>query len=373
MRTSQLLWSDGKWTAGAQEPKAPDLVLAFGGREVFQDGTALAALGHHVPLERVFGCSTAGEVAGTHVHDGTMVATALWFERGQVSAVRGRLDEVGGDSFELGKLLTSRLAGVAGLAHVFVLSDGLAVNGSALVRGLMLALPAGVSISGGLSGDGVAMQQTTVCHAGELTRGEVSVLAFSGPFKVGVGSLGGWDAFGPVRQVTKAKNNVLLELDGEPALALYKRYLGEHAAKLPSSGLLFPLLVRTGEDRPVVRTLLGVDEATGSMTFAGELPEGATAQLMRSNVERIVTGALGAATASASAGKAQLALVVSCVGRKLVLKQRVEEELEAVAEVLGADVAMTGFYSYGEIAPAELGAPCQLHNQTMTITTLSEA
>jgi hypothetical protein len=203
------------------------------------------------------------------------------------------------------------------------------------------------------------------------------VLGFYGDrLKVGFGSLGGWDPFGPERVVTRSEGNVLFELDNKPALELYKTYLGEHAAGLPATGLLFPLNVRRieGED-PLVRTILAVDEAEQSLTFAGDVPEGAVAQLMKANFERLIDGAAGAAQSCHEVLGGQppdLAVLISCVGRKLVLKQRTEEEVEGVREVLGNDTPLTGFYSYGEICPAASSADCQLHNQTMTITTFRE-
>ncbi|RJQ51925.1 MAG: hypothetical protein C4530_19405, partial [Desulfobacteraceae bacterium] len=188
--------------------------------------------------------------------------------------------------------------------------------------------------------------------------------------------LGGWDPFGPERLVTRSKGNVLYELDGQSALELYKRYLGEHAKELPASGLLFPLNMRTAEsDSGVVRTILAVDEADQSMTFAGDVPEGAHVRLMKANFDHLVDGAIGAAQTSYEAigsRSPELAILISCVGRKFILKQRVEEEVEGVQEVLGADTVLTGFYSYGEICPSAPRANCELHNQTMTITTFAE-
>jgi hypothetical protein len=374
MDVSQSTWSEGTWSTFGTHTGPPDAVLVFGGREVLQHGAALSALGKIFPADRIYGCSTAGEILGTHVQDGTCVATAVWLQKSKVVAVQATLQEAG-DAVALGRLLAQRLGAPAQLAHAFVLSDGLRINGSQLVRGLTETLPTGVTLSGGLSGDDVAMQNTVVCHGGTVASGTVTLLGFCGEIEVGIGSLGGWQAFGPIRRVTKSVGNVLHELDGEPALALYKRYLGPHAEGLPSSALLFPLQVTIPGSHPVVRTILGVSDAAGTMTFAGDVPEGATAQLMRANNDRLIDGAMGAATATNlhSHRKPGLALLVSCVGRKLVLKQRVEEELEAVAEVLGADVALTGFYSYGEVAPFAHDQPCQLHNQTLTITTLSEA
>src|SRR6185369_14956603 len=263
------------------------------------------------------------------------------------------------------------------LTHVLVLTDGLKVNGSEFVAGLMKHLPEGITMTGGLAGDGARFGETLVFRDDVPATNSVAAIGLYGSrLKVGFGSMGGWDSFGPDRLITRSKANVLYELDGQSALGLYKQYLGEHAQGLPATGLLFPLSIRTQTgETPVVRTILSVDEAAQSMTFAGDVPEGAYARLMKANFDRLIDGAAGAARTSYQAigsGNAELAILISCVGRKLVLKQRVEEEVEAVRDVLGASVALAGFYSYGEISPFTPGAKCELHNQTMTITALSE-
>ena len=232
-------------------------------------------------------------------------------------------------------------------------------------------------MTGGLSGDGARFGRTLVMAGDRIGERLVAAVGLYGDkLDIGFASLGGWDPFGPERRVTRSEGHVLYELDGDSALALYKRYLGEHAAGLPATGLLFPLALRSEHiQRPVVRTILAVDEATGAMTFAGDVPEGAFVRLMRANFDRLVDGAMGAAKVSRDANdgrQAQLGILISCVGRKLVLKQRIEEEVEAVRHVLGHAACLTGFYSYGEISPFTPGARCELHNQTMTITTLSE-
>jgi hypothetical protein len=201
----------------------------------------------------------------------------------------------------------------------------------------------------------------------------VAVGLYGDEIKIGHGSVGGWDLFGPSRTVTKSHNNVLYELNGKSALGIYKSYLGNHAKDLPSSGLLFPLSVQTTQDSPpLVRTILAVDETAQSITFAGDIPEGSIAQMMQANFNRLIQGASDAASCAALGADAEFALLISCVGRKLVLKQRTEEEVETVQEILGGGVTLTGFYSYGEIAPIVKSGSCELHNQTMTITTLRE-
>lgn len=352
----------------------PHLTLLFGADSALQNPSVMAEVRRAYPEGILLGCSTAGEICNTLVRDGSLAVTAIQFEHTNVQDHCIQL-EPEEDSYQAGKRLAQAFSPDR-LAHVFVLSDGINVNGSELTRGIMAQLP-DVSLTGGLSGDGDRFQQTFVLCNRVLQSGAIAAIGlYSDTLQVGCGSLGGWSPFGPKRRITQSKNNVLYELDGQSALALYKKYLGHHATDLPAAGLLFPLSVSFDPDhRKVVRTILAVDEATQSLTFAGDVPEGATVQLMRSNFNRLVNGAIQAAERSLIAGAAHppdLALLVSCVGRKLVLKQRVEEEIEGVRSVVGDRTYLTGFYSYGEIAPAAGECYSDLHNQTMTITTLTE-
>jgi hypothetical protein len=365
------------WSPATRVTEPAQLALVFGSVQQLAEPATWERLKALHPEAHIVACSTAGEILGDSVHDDTLVCTGVRFERSQVALAAVRLDEAEG-STALGALLASRL-GPTGLKHVFVLSDGLQVNGSALVDGLRTGLPEGVAITGGLAGDGARFANTAVCLDGPQPSRQVIAIGFCGDaLRVGYGCAGGWESFGIERRITHSEGNVLFELDGEPALDLYKKYLGPHAAGLPATGLLFPLAVRPpeGEQHAVVRTILGIDEQARSMTFAGDVPAGFRARLMKSRVESLVDGANGAA-GSARALHAtvqpQLAILVSCVGRKLVMKQRVEEEVEAVREALGPGTVITGFYSYGELSPQQAGSPCELHNQTMTVTTVAEA
>jgi hypothetical protein len=322
----------------------------------------------------IVGCSTSGEICGTRVRDDSLVVTAIRFEHTAIQLVQAAFGE-NDDSLSVGKRLAQTLPHER-LVHVVVLSDGLKVNGTELARGLRENLPANVAVTGGLAGDGANFKQTLVCADGEPAEGLVVALGFYGDLlKVGYGSLGGWDTFGSERLITRSKGNVLYELDGHSALELYKKYLGAHNAG-PAEALSFPLALRTGEeDYSLVRTVLSVNESEQSMTFAGDMPEGSYVRLMKANFNRLIDGAAGAAHASyekLGSVEPELALLISCVGRKLVLKQRIEEEVESVREVLGENTVLTGFYSYGEICPHSATTQCELHNQTMTITTFSE-
>ena len=371
-----------KWTEkGGWEPAAPgelsdtaQLVLIFGSTSILREKKCLDEIKSIYPHAHLLGCSTAGEICGTQVFDDSLVTTAVYFEYTQLKGTKIKIDRME-NSNQVGEQLAKSLD-KEGLVHVFVLSDGLKINGSELVKGLIKNLTNHVSITGGLSGDGALFTETYVLWDSEPEKDTVAVLGLYGErLKVGYASFGGWDPFGPERLITRSRGNVLYELDGKSALSLYKKYLGDHAKGLPSTGLLFPLSVRIKEgERGVVRTILSVSEEDQSMTFAGDVPEGAYARLMKANFDRLIDGAVEAAKTSIDivGTPVELAILISCVGRKLILKQRIEEELEGVRDILGEQAILTGFYSYGEISPFTRGVQCELHNQTMTITTFSE-
>jgi hypothetical protein len=342
---------------------------------LLQAGELIEELRDHFKGAPVIGCSTSGEIVGDEVVDDTLVATAVHFNHTPLRTAFATIDEAA-SSYAVGVELARQLDDPS-LRHVFVVSDGLHVNGSDLARGLASGVSEGVSITGGLSGDGSNFAETWVIDSEAAGPHRVAAVGLYGDhLRVGYGSMGGWEPFGPVRTITRAEGNVLYELDGRSALDLYKTYLGEHAAQLPASGLLFPIVVTKEQgSEGVVRTVLSVNEQDKSMTFAGDIPQGGTAQLMKTNVDDLVDGATAAAEASLSGLgdlRPDLALLVSCVGRKLVMKQRIEEEVEAVRDVLGGDATFAGFYSYGELCPLRAGGDCRLHNQTMTITTFAE-
>ena len=376
-----MLIEQVRWTqAGGWEPHAPgrmgaaaDLVAVFGDGTILREGPPLADVRRAWPTARILGCSTAGEIRDTRVANETLVATAVRFAH---SRVEGALVPLGDDSREAGRRLGAALPS-EGLRHAFVLTDGLAVDGTEFAQGLRAGLPAHVSATGGLAGDGRRFQRTTVVMDGEAASGAAAIVGFYGErLVVGHGCMGGWGVFGPERLITRSKGRVLYEVDGQPVLALYKKYLGEHASSLPTTGLMFPLVLRTPNGaQGVARAVLEIDEAAQSVTFAGDMPEGAYARLMMASYERLLEGAAGAARSALEGLGAQepdLALLVSCVGRKWVLEERVEEEVEVVRETLGTRPALAGFYSYGEIAPLAAGPGFALQNQTMVATTFAE-
>ncbi len=352
------------------------LVLVFGASSFADDPAPMRELDRAFPRSHVVGCSTSGEIHGATLTDESLSVAIARFDGSELVSASVSVDKAE-DSFQAGQRLARDLSR-EDLRAILVFSDGLKVNGSELVQGFNSILPETVIVTGGLAGDGDRFKRTWVLNDGEPCFGLVAAVGmYGGRIRVAHGSRGGWNIFGPERTVTRSVGNVLYELDGKPALQLYKRYLGERADGLPATALLFPLALRASreEEKVLVRTVLSVDEAAQSMTFAGNIPEGSLAQLMRANFELLIEGASEAAShttlRSISSGLQTLAIAISCVGRRLVLGERTEEELEAALSELPPGTQQVGFYSYGEISPYASGH-CDLHNQTMTLTTISE-
>ena len=346
-----------------------DLVLAFGLRAALEQPSILDAIRLRFPGAHHLLVSTAGNLADTQIEDEGVVCTALRLEKSGLRCVADRYSP-DADLRALCEKLVEKLR-APGLRHVLVFSDGRFVNGTVLSETFNAGLPPGVTLSGGLAGDGNDFVRTAVGLDEAPAPGGIAAVGLYGDsLRIGLGTAGGWSSFGPVRVVTGSAGNVLHTLDNRPGLEVYKNYLGEEAAALPAAALRFPLCVTTPGQPAVVRTILSIDEQAGSMTFAGEIPLGATVRFMRASYEDLISGAEAAADQAAQ--KASLVLCVSCVGRRIVLGQRTEEELEGVRASFGPGPILTGFYSYGELAPSGQAKACQFHNQTMTVTSIGE-
>ncbi len=371
MKVHTCKYANGAWQGELPTIETSEvLAIAFGGPEYFENHAPFEELQAKYPGATLFGCSTSGEILDSEISDESVVIALLEFEKSKFKMATAAVRDFENSTL-VGESLARELK-ADGLKAVSVISDGLSVNGTELANGLNSTLADDVVVSGGLAADGEDFNRTWILIDGKPTTGFVSAVGFYGSnLEVSFGSEGGWQPFGPEREITKSENNVLYELDGRPALELYKEYLGDRASGLPSTALLFPLQVRT-TGRPLVRTILSIDEANQSMTFAGDVPEGSVAQLMRATQDSLVEGAETAAQQTNKSTQESICIAVSCVGRRLVLGESSEEEIEATKEAIGEATTQIGFYSYGELAPTGF-APCGLHNQTMTLTTISES
>jgi len=376
MEIEQYCWDEREgWDKDpASGRRDADLVFIFGSTALITGSDCIARLRDVFTQARMIGCSTAGEIIGTNVSDNRLIATVVSFRATPITGASVFIHDYP-NSAEATKALLAMIPR-EGLRHLFVLADGLLTNGSDIVRGLNEMLPVEIPVTGGLAGDGMAFKNSYVVFDGQVLSSSIAAIGFYGVHvRIGFGSSGGWVPFGPERLVTRSRGNVLSELDGQSALELYKQYLGKYADQLPAAGLHFPLSILADEtEEPFVRTIMFVDEKNKSLGFAGDVPTGSYARFMRAVPDDLIDGAAEAASISKGLGgeSPELCILISCVGRKEVLKQLTEEETESVEESYRNKPVMTGFYSYGEIAPFRPGDRVMLHNQTMTITTISE-
>ena len=356
---------------------SPQLVFVFGCIKHFSQPEFFMVLKATFPDAQLVGCTTAGEISSVAVTNKTSIVTAIHFESASFKVATAELKNMDG-SYQSGNDLATQLHS-PDLRAVMLFGQGVNINGSALIEGMTSVLGTSLPMTGGLAGDDGAFSKTyTLSSAGISTSTIVAVGLMGEKLLFSHGSFGGWKAFGPTRKVTKCVGNVLFELDNTPALDVYKRYLGEYAKDLPGSGLLFPfeMLSDSRESLGQIRTILGVNEHDGSLILAGAINPDGYLRLMHAHTNDLVDGAETAAHAtidsiSPTIGQS-LGLLVSCVGRKLVMGGRVDEEVEAVQDILGKNTVLCGFYSNGEICPGYKLETCSLHNQTMTITYLAE-
>jgi hypothetical protein len=374
MHTEQFLYPQEDPQFKSRLKEKAQWVLVFGMGKLLTDRQIIKKIGEMYPNAYLMGCSTSGEIYKDASYEGCLSVTAIFLEKANVQFKSFHLKDAN-HCYALGEQILSKFD-PNDLKHLFILSEGVSINGSKLLEGIRSKLTCDITVTGGLSGDGTAFKKTYILDNRDISPNKVVVAGIYGDIKIGCGAYGGWDTFGIERIATKSHNNVLFELDGKPALDLYKQYLGDQSKNLPASAMLFPLRIRLKDTNDIfVRTVLGVNEEERSLVFAGDIPEKSYCKLMKSNSYHLIEGSIKAgmlANQMIHPAKAQLAILVSCIGRKLVLKQRVDEEIEGVREIIGSGATITGFYSYGEIAPHSNNHPCELHNQTMTVTLLSE-
>jgi hypothetical protein len=356
-----------------------NLVLVFSSVKRFSEGKLQSLLKERYPAAQVVGCSTSGEISESGVFDDSIQITAILWEKVIQRVAQTKMTSMQ-DSYETAAGLAKQLRADS-LKALLVISDGLNVNGSELLKGFQSVL-GDIPIIGGLAGDGGAFVKTLQIFNDQVSDGMVIAIGLYGDaLIVSSGALGGWKPYGPPRKITKSEKNVVYEMDGKPALPLYRMYIGEAFSKgLPGTGLKFPLAIIEEGKRDVekIRTLLAVNADNNSLTFAGNVEEGETVRLCQTNHDRLVEGA-GAAASLVMDGLGEnktnqtgLAICVSCVGRKGVMAEQVVDEVKQVQQILGSKTNITGFYSYGELAPRPNTNDSVLHNQTMTIGYLSE-
>jgi hypothetical protein len=377
MKIHTLTYKNSTWSETSFPNCDSDrtLILIFYSPHFFNNHIPFEELKEKYPHSVIGGCSTSGEIHDAKIDDDSLSVAIVQFEKTVIKTCEFPINDYI-ESFEIGNKIGATLNSES-LKGILLLSDGIIVNGTDLVEGVKKSVNSDVLVTGGLAGDGENFLKTSVLKNSVPTTKFVSAVGFYGnEIKISFGSYGGWEAFGPERIITRSHKNILYEIDGKPALDFYKEYLGEKAKDLPAAALLYPLGISDKpHEKKVVRTVLSINNDEKSMVFAGNIPQGWYARLMQARVENLIEAALIAAQSANMnivRSSEKLAIAISCVGRRLVLKDKTVDEVEAVLDTLGKKTRLVGFYSYGEISPTGKVSTCDLHNQTMTITTITE-
>ncbi len=376
IKSTDFYWAENSkslvYPADHNDDFEPDLVFYFFDKQIIGKIDAYSILKKKYPEAVLFGTSTSGPILKDDIYMETFTGMAISFEKTPIDIAQTKCTNYA-HSYEAGKSLIKEFD-LENLKHLFIVTDGMTVNGADFIRGLNETLPKGVSVSGGLASDNFNFKDTLTGINTPPKSGQICAIGFYGDaIQIGYGARGGWDEFGLERTVTKSDGSILYELDGKPALNLYKEYLGPDADNLPSSGLMFPLVIKkTPQSRGLVRTINEVDEKAQSLRFTGDIPQGCMAQFMIGNFRNLAKGAGDAAKEALEMidGPAELAILASCLGRQLLMGNQIADELESTMEELG-NITTAGFYSNGEFSylPEEKGL---LHNETMTLTVLKE-
>ena len=359
----------------AAERETFDLILAFGPTDEFARPDFHPQLRKAFPKAILAGCSTCGEIAQSGASEDHLIITGIRCEHGRLRSAVASVGE--GDDTSAGRTLAQALI-APDLRLVLVFTEGLHTHAQALVDGLLSVLPPQVLISGGLAGDGYRFQKTVVLTPDSVSGTQAVAVGFYGDrLQVRVASATSWEPFGRARRVTRAQGSKVFELDGKRALEIYAGYLGPEAANLPAAGLVYPVAVETVAGSPgLIRSLSAVNHDDGSLTFFGDIPEGSIVRLMNASYKELIAGASQAIThalhGAESPDQFTLGLLFSCAGRKAVLRAHTDLEIAAVSQHLPDSICLTGFHTYGEIGYAEATQRCEHHNQTMTVTLLSE-
>lgn len=367
---------DKNWNYhGEKQTLNNPLVLAFGNRYLLEDKDVLADIRNEFPYEHIVFGSSAGEIINIDVVEESITVLAIEFEKSSFVIKRDNILDHDKDTLSLGTALSAKMP-KENLKHLFIVSEGSFMSGTSLIKGFENGFDKDIPMTGGLCGDDSRFEKTLASYKEDPKEGEIVLIGFYGDsLEISFASHGGWLGFGPERIITKSDGNILYEIDDQPALELYKKYLGDKVEKLAESTLFYPLnVIAPGKKDAVVRTILSIDTEKQAMVFADSVPENSRVQLMMASADGISQGAYNATKLAMQnrEKKPQLAIPVSCIGRKLVLSQRMEEEAELIRQLVGEDAAIAGFYSYGEIAPFYGNTSCEFHNQTMTLTLISE-
>ena len=339
---------------------APDFLIAFSSVGFDQETVirAIQEAGSGAPL---IGCSDAGEITNEGPNQNGVAVMAIRSDT--VRFITGMGRNIRSDPREAGRQLAKDIKSrsTESLRVIIMFPDVLAGNGADIVRGAQDVMGEHFPIVGGAAGDDFLFQKTYQYRDSEIESGSVVGVGLIGSFSMGIGVRHGWVPIGPSMKVTKAKGAIVYELDGRSAISIYEDYFGPRVEQLKREPLArmaitYPLGIKIPDlDEYLIRDPITANE-DGSITCAAEIPEGAEIRLMIGSKEKAVEAAQDAARKlmkefEIDKTKPKFLLMFNCIAREKLFGLRARDEIDAVLEIIGKEVPLLGFYTYGEQAP----------------------
>lgn len=360
----------------------PELFIVFSSSKFDQKEmlSGVKEVSKDVPL---IGCSTAGEITSAGAAEGSVAVMAIQsdsvdFTIGKGGDLKTGVREAG---VQLAKDITGRAKDKVNC--LLMLTDVLNGNGAEVVRGIQDILGSDALIVGGAAGDDFSFKQTFEYYNDDISSSTVVGVGLSGNVGIGIGVRHGWVSIGMPMKATKSEGAVLKELDGRPAVSIYEDYFGKKAEELREEPLAklaitYPLGMSVeGSDELLIRDPITVD-AEGAITCAAEIPEGAEVRLMIGSKEEAIVAAKDAAQkalAQLSGKTPRVAIIFNCIARRKLFGRYANDEITAIQGILGKDVPVIGFYTYGEIAPIGESADelfSRFHNETAVVMVIGD-
>lgn len=366
----------------------PDILIVFGACR-FDHRKLLAGIRSITGDIPMVGGTTAGEISTSGFSKQSAVIMAL------SSPILDFTTSIGLNMSKDEKACSVSLArkirrkkAVKNAVSLLIFPNGMGGDGVKVIEGLHQVMGTNIEIIGGYLGDDERFENTFQYYNGKVYKDAIPALLISGEngFETGIGVRSGFESIGNRFYCTDSENNIVKKFDEERALDLYREFLGEERSKrLPGICLEYPFglidekVSIAGKDYFQLRCGLTVDREEGTITLAASIPKGSALTITTASRGEIINGAKLAALQAREALKntvPQAILMLSCVGRKLVLGRRTQEEVDAVKEILGEDVPIIGFYTYGEIGPIdkmrEELAITRFHNETVVLWVLGK-
>lgn len=367
---------------------APDAVILFS--SVKYDQEKVNAGVRSVSGDALLvGSSTAGEITtGGPSAKHSVVVMAIKSDTTKFYAGLG--ENIAKDAFAAGKQAAENTKSQTTdpLRAFMMISDVLVGNGAEIVRGVLSSLGAHFPIVGGASGDDFQFKKTYQHLNDKVYSGVVVGFGWVGDFEFGIGVKHGWVPVGTPKKVTRSEGSIVHELDGKPAITIYDEYFGEKEAAvlrtetLAKLAVSYPLGMKVeGSDEMLIRDPITVN-ATGSITCAGEFPEGSSVQLMigsKDTAIKVAGEAARNAVEQLNGAKPKAVIIFNCIARNKLFGENSGDEIKEIQKAVGEDTPLIGFYTYGEQAP--LGGEVRniekcnpaFHNETVVIAVIGDS